>query len=116
MKVLITGVPGTGKTTIGDYLQSQKGYAHFDIENVTASSAEEFGFVVQSFLAKPGDKKVITWGFVPGASDGYVKYLQRCGYQMIWFDGNRAAARNAFLKRCDVEEKLLDIQMARINA
>lgn len=34
---------------------------------------------------------------------------------MVWFDGDRAAARREFLKRGTVGEDLLDIQMGKIN-
>jgi hypothetical protein len=57
---------------------------------------------------------VITWGFVPGVDDNTVRRLQAMGFRMVWFDGNRAAARREFLKRGTVGEDLLNLQMARI--
>jgi adenylate kinase family enzyme len=116
MKLLITGIPGTGKTTIGNYLQTAERYEHFDMEKGGFRSQEEFGAAINAFLTKAGENKVITWGFVPGASDGAIKHFQQRGYKMIWFDGNRDAARKAFLKRGDVPEQLLNLQMARIDA
>jgi hypothetical protein len=72
MMLLITGIPGTGKTTIGNYLQTHKGYDHLDVEAPTGPRLEEF-------LSKHGDKKVITGGFVPGASNSVIINLQRSG-------------------------------------
>ena len=61
-----------------------------------------------------GEGVVVTWGFMPGLDDDTVRRLQRMGFQMIWFDGNRAAARREFLKRGNVSEDLLNLQMGRI--
>ena len=36
MRLLITGVPGTGKTTVGDYLASEYGFVHLDFERGSA--------------------------------------------------------------------------------
>jgi hypothetical protein len=113
MKLLITGIPGMRKTTIGDYLQSDKGYQHFDMELREGTPAEFFD-AVNRFLAQSGDDKVITWGFVPGPDDGLVRHFQRCGYKMIWFDGNREAALKAYLK-AGRDKHLFDLQIGRIN-
>jgi broad-specificity NMP kinase len=32
-KLLITGVPGTSKTTIGDYLAEKHGFTHINLED-----------------------------------------------------------------------------------
>ena len=32
MLILITGIPGSGKTTIGNYLRDERGYLHVDVE------------------------------------------------------------------------------------
>ncbi len=115
MKLLITGIPGTGKTTIGNYLQSAHGYEHFDIEDVLKKHGATGLTMTDDFIKKPGDKKVITWGFIPKTDDALVKKLQDLEYKMVWFDGNRDAARREFLKRGDVSETLFDIQMGKIN-
>jgi hypothetical protein len=62
-----------------------------------------------------GDLHVITWGFVPVASNPYIHRLKQLGAEMIWFDGNRKAARAAFIRRGTVPENLLDLQLERIN-
>jgi hypothetical protein len=116
MKLLITGVPGMGKTTIGNYFQSHLGYEHLDAEEIPRNSLEEFVSNLYIFAYKPGENKVITWGFQPGsAHDQIVQDLQCLGYRMVWFDGNREAAHRAYLARGDAEYPF-QAQMARINA
>lgn len=112
MKLLITGIPGTGKTTIGNYLQEKQGYIHYDVE-VMGFDLNDPNFI--AFNINPSDDKVITWGFMPGVDDFRIQQLQDLDYTMIWFDGNRPAAKKAFIKRGTVSEAALNIQMARIN-
>ena len=115
MKLLITGIPGTGKTSIGNYFQSENGYEHLDIEAVLKKYGHAGSKIVDEFINKQGDKKVITWGFIPKTDDRLVRKLQSLGYKMIWFDGNREAARREFLIRGDVPEELFDLQISKIN-
>ena len=112
MKLLITGIPGTGKTTIGNYLALAKGYKHLDNEAALKRGDLK---TIQDFLAHPAEDKVVTWGFVPEVDDAGVKQFLDMGYQMIWFDGNREAARREFLKRADTPVEDLDNQMIRIE-
>ena len=59
---------------------------------------------------------VVTWGFMPGSSDETaVRYFQAAGFTLIWFDGNRVAARQVFIARGTVPTQALDAQMIRIN-
>lgn len=44
--LLITGVPATGKTTIGDFLQDKLGFKHIDFED---------GVSLQRFAADPAN-------------------------------------------------------------
>jgi gluconate kinase len=108
MRILITGIPGTGKTTIGNYLAEQMGYLHFDVER--------HGFYsINDFLCDPNNYKVISWGFYPGQDDSNIQQLINLGFQMIWFDGNRESALNEFNKRGTVPEHLFHAQIDRID-
>ena len=117
--LLITGIPGTGKTTTGKYLEEKHGFTHLDMEKIIPS----FGCNYWEFLtnaiskAKESDRDVvITWGFMPGTdNDKDILKLKEMGAKMVWFDGNRDAARNAFNKRGDVSEDLFNLQMKRIE-
>jgi len=108
-KLLITGIPGTGKTTIGNYLAEHYEFNHHDFEEHFNNPTGLEKFIQNSSL-----NKVITWGFVPGGHDTVINSIQDLGYIMIWFDGNRVAARKAFMARGTVPEILLDLQMERI--
>ena len=41
--------------------------------------------------------------------------MRSAGFKLIWFDGNRVAARCAFRKRGTVSEEALDTQIQRIE-
>ncbi len=115
MKLLITGIPGTGKTSIGNYLASVKGYEHLDIEAALKRHDAVGAKIIKDFMDSPAENKVITWGFIPITDDAGVQQLLDVGYKLIWFDGNREAARREFLKRGDVPVEALDNQMAKIE-
>src|SRR6266536_2590279 len=127
--LLITGVPGSGKTTIGNYLQEKYGFLHLNIEEWSSwdqslSKLRDFflGNKIVEFIGEAeqiNNKIVITWGFMPGDSDNTILELIRLGFKMIWFDGDRNAAREAFVKREDGSAQALEaleMQMKRINA
>lgn len=120
--LLITGVPGMGKTTIGNYLAEKYGFIHLDVELLDSWSVELKNLFLSNSWVKfvkrlksYGKDIVMTWGFMPEVHDNIVKILQQFGFKLIWFDGNRKAAREAFLRRKTVDEHTLDIQMKRIE-
>ena len=125
MKILIVGIPGTGKTTIGNYLSSERGFIHIDMEsgdNIPEAWGNPDSFVAK-LEAMPGDV-VVTWGFVPnGRFIGMVNQLKDKEFKLIWFDGNREFSRNMFVERNkqngdEFLKKSLDdlrVQMKRIN-
>lgn len=115
-RYLITGIPGTGKTEVGNYLKNVHHFKHVDFED--GLSLSSFATNPEDFITRELQKGdiVISWGFVPvDAQISFVKYLQSIGFKLIWFDGNREAARRAFIKRGTVSVDPLDIQIKRIN-
>jgi hypothetical protein len=68
MRLLITGIPGAGKTQFGEYLVSTHRFEHRDLEN-----PDEFAKFVENptnylqKLSARGRKPVITWDFFAGA-------------------------------------------------
>jgi gluconate kinase len=122
--LLLTGIPGTGKTSAGEYLAHHHGFAHLEAEvfagSRSISNRQEWETLWQEFLAradalkKAGKSVVITWGFMPGVDDKTIRSLQAMGFTMVWFDGDRKAARREFLRRGTVPEQLLDVQLKRI--
>ena len=120
-KLLITGIPGTGKTTVGDYLQDKFGYIHIDAEDRFRKESK-FGLTD----AHRKDKSVvITWGFPPELKAiGTINQLKQNGFKLIWFDGDREQARREFTKRENAKSdpktriplRLFDLQIHNINA
>ena len=126
--ILITGVPGFGKTTIGDYLEEKHGFLNLDIEawrEWNKSLLKLRDLFANNELAefipeaeRINNKIVITWGFVPGGNDETVLGLVRLGAKMIWFDGNREAGKRVYIQRNGSAEAIeaLNAQIDRINA
>jgi adenylate kinase family enzyme len=112
--ILLTGIPGTGKTTIGNYLQQNYGFIHDDFEIMDTLSQfdrDKSGFVTRA-LAQ--EKVIITWGFVPDWHTEHVIEMKRRGFTLIWFDGDRVAAFREFMKRGDVPDSAFYIQLNNI--
>jgi hypothetical protein len=118
--LLLTGIPATGKTRIGNRLSEGYGFNHLDFEDPTTLDTYlgqgEAGFrrAVKE-LKKAGGDVVITWGFLPDVQLVFVRALRSLGFTWVWFDGNRAAARREYLWVGRVEAAL-DRQMERIQA
>lgn len=121
--LLLTGIPGTGKTEAGNTLSRLHGFVHLDAEAHAARGAgslEAWVALWEDFLRKArelvraGRSVVITWGFMPGIDNITVRALQGMGFRMVWFDGDRAAALREFLRRGTVGRDAWDAQMARI--
>ncbi len=121
MKLLITGIPATRKTTLGNHLSRYHGFFHLDVEEMLSRGLPQelngcdTWHDIAVRLAAMARPVVISWGFMPGADDAKIRLLQSYGYKLIWFDGNRDAARREFIKRGTVPVSLLDLQMERIN-
>lgn len=99
---LITGIPGTGKTELGNNLAKNFGFAHYDLEK--QQTLDRLAPSPTQFIADTISQKsdtVVTWGFNPEhqLSVALVLQLKTAGFKLIWFDGNRQAALRAFQGR-----------------
>ncbi len=116
--LLITGIPGTGKTWYGDKFAEEFGFVHYDLED--AQTASRFAANPLQFLADAvGQKRsvVVTWGFLPDSTQtALVLRFRAAGFKLIWFDGDRPSALRQFQKRGTVSEELFYLQMYRIEA
>ena len=117
--LLITGIPGSGKTTIGNHLADSFGFRHLDFEEqatlmVFTQSDANLRRQINA-LKRGGRDVVVSWGFVPSSQLAQVLLMRDLGFEWIWFDGNREAARRTFVERGTVPEHLLDIQMGEIS-
>ena len=116
--LLITGIPGTGKTWYGDKFASEFGFVHYDLEDQQtlirfASNPSQF---IRELLDQNGSV-VVTWGFLPDQTQtALVLQFRSAGFKVVWFDGNRPAALRAFQERRTVSEALFYLQMYRIES
>ncbi len=126
--VLLSGIPGTGKSTYGRWLAQRHGVLHLDIENGDLERhnlAQAWGASVVAPAASPqpivdalrrlNRHVAFDWGYPPVWLP-FVMAMHRAGVTTWWFDGDRAAARRRFLKRGTVSVQALDIQMQGIAA
>ena len=115
--LLITGIPGTGKTWYGNRFARDFGFLHCDLENqqmLNRLGADPARFIDE---LKCGDQSVVvTWGFVPDEiQSGIVLQFRDAGFKLIWFDGNRPTALREFQNRGTVPEERFYAQMYRIE-
>ena len=89
MRLLICGVPGSGKTTFGNWLRDNHGYTHYDLER------ELYLGITQEPNA------VVTWGYAPDCIESKKVVLKfiKAGYLPVWFGGDWEHSYNRYAKR-----------------
>ncbi len=100
-KLLISGVPGAGKTTLANYLESDHGFFHVDMEGDEFDPRKEFNKDPANFLGRLATHEdvVLSWGFRPFKDRSAVEKLMEAGFSVIWLDGDRAVSFSNFMKR-----------------
>jgi adenylate kinase family enzyme len=115
--LLVTGIPGTGKTSYGEKFAAQFGFVHYDLEDqqtLNRLAANPAQFIAE--IITRNENVVVTWGFVPDEMQtAIVVQFRNSGFKLIWFDGNRPAALREFQKRNTVPEELFYLQIYRIE-
>lgn len=108
--VLVSGIPCSGKTTFGNWVEAHQGGTHVNLEDdglgrhglrpawdqLWLNPAAPGGFVqaVRSLRAPV----VVSWGY-PVECLPVVCALHEAGLEAWWFDGDPGAARASFLRR-----------------
>lgn len=89
MKLLIAGLPGTGKTTFGNYLRDVEGFTHVDMET---EGPKHF---------PPLSDVVCTFGFIPDdiIALRFLDDLKFAGYSFIWLEGSEKHSYKRYIKR-----------------
>lgn len=126
--VLLSGIPATGKSTYGRWLSGTKGALHLDLENgdlerhglaqawsASATSPSESPEPFVRALRRLDRDGALDWGYAPPWLP-FVTALHDSGVSAWLFDGDRAAARQAFIRRGTVSVEALDVQMQQIAA
>ena len=112
--ILITGIPGTGKTCTGDYLQKHYGFQHVNLEDIKSVQTRKFWVNPSGFTQAATGDLVATWGFPPRLL-GIVDEFRNLGFFVLWFDGARDAALRHFNRRATVPERQFHVQMGKVK-
>jgi hypothetical protein len=105
--ILLSGYPATGKTSYADWLGQHRGFAVLHLEDDAAARSGFTGDPAGFVLGCPRPS-VIDWGCNPSQL-GSVRQAQQAGADAWWFDGDRVAARRAFLARPDHPGTVADL-------
>lgn len=121
--LLIAGIPATGKSTFGDWLEGQQSYLHLDFDEEDRVAQRGFGTeqqllwhhqqgepLRQALLARH-QPIVITWGFAPQFLPT-VRHIVTWGLVPVWFTAMPAVARQAFIARGGIDVRFFDQYLA----
>ncbi len=116
-RILLTGIPATGKTTLGNHLKNNHGFTHVDFED--GVSLNQFVADPDAFLESlsKNDKVVISWGFCPDEiQTPMVNYLKTKGFNLFWLDGDHVSALREYIRRNTGIKSAFYYQMFRIES
>ena len=99
-RILISGIPASGKTTLAEYFATQ-GFYHVDMERDDFKAGYEYLNNRDKFLGRLAvhEDVVISWGFVPHLYRKSVEHLLENEYTLVWLDGDRVSSFREFMKR-----------------
>jgi len=124
--LLIAGIPATGKSHFGQWLSRKHGYVHIDVEkpdrlslglDATWNTILQPGGVSRFLAALRALRHhvALDWGFPPELLH-VVREMRSEGLDIWWFDGDRARAREEFVKRGTGAVSDLNVQMTNIDS
>ena len=126
--IILCGIPGTGKSTFGDWMAKTKGWLHLDMENADLKQYklndpwmtflnDQHSTLFVDCLEAQGIPVVLDWGF-PITLLGIISSLKAQGAMPWWFTGKRHHARASYLtrekKKSGCDPRLFDCQYAAI--
>ncbi len=88
--VLITGVPGTGKRSLGAFLAVENGFRHVDLPGLPERRSE-LDLLLAAREGEAGEDIVVTCTEACPAE--LLELLCSRGAEWFWFDGDRGATR-----------------------
>lgn len=104
--LIISGIPGAGKSTFARWLSRKQGFAHLDADDLGSDAVVSMlgdgrSDSAEHLLAElrgRGHQVVLDWGFPPPLI-WKLRQLRALGAEAWWFDGDRNAARESFIAR-----------------
>jgi hypothetical protein len=116
--ILLSGIPGSGKTYLGNYLKEKHGFCFFETDaNWDVFNREmRLGDVVSRWLDKH-DHVCLEWGFKPCYLP-HVLSLKNQGARLFWLTCDKAIARPNYLqvhRKDDPTGEAYDKQVKRIE-
>ena len=107
-RILLSGVPGTGKTTLGEYMEARHGFYHQDMEGAKFEPVRKFEQDPEAFLRnlENHERVVVSWGFGSFDNREDIEMIKAAGYKLFWFDGDRVASFRHFISREGANEKM----------
>jgi hypothetical protein len=126
--LLISGIPGIGKSYFAQWCAEHHGFLHVDLENgglEAAGLAKAWSAVAHlppssvrpfvSALRALNRPMILDWGYPP-AFLPLIQALHEAGVVAWWLDGDHDAARQRFTKRGTVSIEAFEVQMSAIRA
>jgi len=123
--IFIAGVPVTGKTYFGDWLEKHHNYLHLDFEmddSIRKHNLQKEHKRIQNdgfdplfqVLEKTGKSIVFNWGFIP-QNLPIIQQILKYGLNPVWLTASKKIAREKFIERGGIDVKYFDLQMQRIE-
>jgi septin family protein len=104
MRILLCGLSGTGKTTIGNQL-ADRGWTHFDCE---LEHSHNPLWLSDPIAHMPEGKNVVaSWGFIPHLMETVWDILD-AGYLAVWLQGSHENRLRSVMERGETETFLED--------
>lgn len=124
--LFLAGVPATGKSYFGNWLEKNYNYLHLDVEKY--ESARQHGlereilhFYAGNYygllgkLSQANRPVVFNWGFPPEALK-IAQIFIHSGLSPVWFSANSQIARRKYIERNNVSEvHFYDLQVSKIK-
>ena len=109
--IVLSGIPGTGKSTYAGWLHETYDFVHRDVD---------YQGLPPDLVVRDQRPVIVDWGFPANepcltTCITLIRNWKTIGAKLWWFDGDREAALASFLKRGTVPKQQWDYQMKGIN-